>query len=536
MLRTMIAILVCALASGASAEVLLQETGALTSESEMLDSGEFVDVYTLEVPAGVAGRVTLMGEGCDPYLIVQLPDGSVLQNDDFSGTDAQVCFFCEEAGEVAVAVTTAAPGEQGQYLVRVEATDSPEMTALLETPGSLGPGSDSLETGEYMEAFAVPVESGEMVRARLASAEFDAYLLVATPGGVILENDDREGTDSEIALVASQAGDLTVIVTTLEPGEQGRFRLVVQSSPWDVEASVDRPAVPTAETDPPLSEAEGVPPPADIDLVALGNQPANPADPALRMPRAKPNPASVADPGILADTLHQMTHVSVDVFGLHDYVETSARETPDGPEPVDLSDEWPQTHSIAINTFHYPNFTYGGVLDAQPLEWAGNTFWSYKVFEGDDYQYAVDVTGVVSPDGNRLEWLAIRSFFQEVDPDDGDDDPTTGLLKHRIMQDIAVVDVPLDTAFGYDPQGSLQEALRGDSIDRILDYGFHYRVADDPAAADHVARMGYLRQWPAKNGARFIEPGYMRLLSYKDTQWLSAEHKPSVVVSFERLY
>ena len=68
-----------------------------------------------------------------------------------------------------------------------------------------------------------------VVRAR--STEFDAYLIVRTPGGKQLDNDDdpQGGTDAVVEIPAEEAGTYTAIVTSSASGEKGHYELTVET-------------------------------------------------------------------------------------------------------------------------------------------------------------------------------------------------------------------------------------------------------------------------------------------------------------------
>lgn len=98
------------------------ESGALTSDDETLDSGEYADLYSLEVQAGEFIVVDLRSADFDPYLIVHAPEGEQLDNDDHEGDASRslISFAAASAGTVDIIATSYKPGETGTYDVRID--------------------------------------------------------------------------------------------------------------------------------------------------------------------------------------------------------------------------------------------------------------------------------------------------------------------------------------------------------------------------------------------------------------------------------
>lgn len=98
--------------------------------------------------------------------------------------------------------------------------------------GTLAVG-DSLivGTGEFSDAFEVPVAAGQTLRAVVTSADFDTWLIVRPPTGGPLDDDDCVAGDTSsscVTLVADTAGVVRVTVTSYRRGETGRYRLEVR--------------------------------------------------------------------------------------------------------------------------------------------------------------------------------------------------------------------------------------------------------------------------------------------------------------------
>ena len=116
-------------------------------------------------------------------------------------------------------------------------------------PGELTPSDAQRRSGKFEDVYVLRAQRGTRVDLRLRSVDFDAYLVVTGPNGFAMANDDEPGDEevvnSQLVLEFPTAGEYRVVVTTLRPGETGRYTL---------EASVPPPGAPvsTAEEAAPI--------------------------------------------------------------------------------------------------------------------------------------------------------------------------------------------------------------------------------------------------------------------------------------------
>jgi hypothetical protein len=104
--------------------------------------------------------------------------------------------------------------------------------------GDLSRADASGEVGRWQDIFTIALEAGESIVVDLRSQDFDAFLVVALPGGERLEDDDSGGQlNSRLAITATQRGSAEITVTSFAPSSGGRYSLSV--SPIDI-----RPLVP----------------------------------------------------------------------------------------------------------------------------------------------------------------------------------------------------------------------------------------------------------------------------------------------------
>jgi len=266
----------------------LVERGALARGDETLSSGEFVDVYRIEVVAGQSVDVTLTSDAFDAYLLVFGPDEAiVLEVDDSPGQGSNVAdrFVAPVTGTYVVAVTSYGVGEAGPYELRatiggtgaVAATPTPTPVggSLLDAQGRLEAGDYVLDGGEYADAFEVGLVAGRTVTFGLTSSDFDAYLVVIDPAGaVVLEVDDSAGQGLDVleSFVPETSGDYLIAVTSAFAEESGAYALTVREGALAGPAVVaPTPVAPSGSDGPRATEglgaATGV-----VGPLALGGQ------------------------------------------------------------------------------------------------------------------------------------------------------------------------------------------------------------------------------------------------------------------------
>lgn len=97
-------------------------------------------------------------------------------------------------------------------------------------------------SGRVADSYEFEIEAGQLVTAALRSSEFDAFLRVVSPAGVVFENDDAEGTDSELEFLAVESGLWTVHATGFSEDDLGSYTLTwsAEDSSGDVQTVTGR--------------------------------------------------------------------------------------------------------------------------------------------------------------------------------------------------------------------------------------------------------------------------------------------------------
>lgn len=258
-------------------DLLLSERGALGPGNETLDSGEFLAFHQVELTAGAPVAIELSSSAFDVYLAVLDPsDQIVLEVDDSPGYGSDVAegFAPAVSGRYTLVVTSYAPGEAGDYLLEVAASNAAAgPTApttlpgdlLLAERGTLGAVDFTLDSGEYVDVYTVRLAAGVPVWFELSSAEFDVYLVVLGPDDdIVLEVDDSAGYGLDVAtsLVPPATGEYLVAVTSAFAGEAGAYTLTARTGEGGAVGGIVGGGTPAA-----MGGASGL-----VGPVALGEQ------------------------------------------------------------------------------------------------------------------------------------------------------------------------------------------------------------------------------------------------------------------------
>ena len=216
-------------------------TGSLSSGDEQLQSGEFLDRYTLNASAGENIIVDLTSQQFDPYIILVTPNGEQIENDDWEGSlsHSRVETVASQGGAYEVIVTSFAPGETGSYALSMESGGSGSFSGggyagsfsgMSET-GTLARGDETLEGGEFFDVYPFTGSAGQRLSIEMSSTEFDTWVGLVGPEGIIDANDDAPnmGTNSRLDVSLPTSGEYSVIATSFAAGETGRYNLNVSA-------------------------------------------------------------------------------------------------------------------------------------------------------------------------------------------------------------------------------------------------------------------------------------------------------------------
>ncbi|MAI90232.1 PPC domain-containing protein [Ponticaulis sp.] len=213
--------------------------GTLEDGDELGEGGQFTDTFEIEAVAGDEIIIDLYSSEFDTYLSLIAPDGTELENHDYSGLGhSRLEDRARVDGTYIVTVSSYDAGETGGYFVEYSQEEGEvwggPVTPVSPVPygqaiaGTLDEQDDLHIDGQYRDAYAFEASEGEALIFDLFSSTFDSYLTVITPSGEEVTNDDFNGSvdHSHVEVIAEEAGEYVVIVTSFSQDETGDYYLV----------------------------------------------------------------------------------------------------------------------------------------------------------------------------------------------------------------------------------------------------------------------------------------------------------------------
>ena len=227
--------------------------GRLAQGARQLDSGEYVNTFTLRGRRGQQLDLRLSSSEFDPYVQISGPGDFSAYNDDDADADdsrdSRLIVTLPADGAYRIAATSYEAGESGRYRLSVgdgagyrppapaydEYDDGVEEGGLIDVGDTVGgllqSGDATLDSGEYVDTYRFTGRRGQRVAVELTSSAFDAYTILTSPSGDQVDNDDGEdGTNSRLDTVLTENGEYTVAVTSFAAGETGSYRFSVTPS------------------------------------------------------------------------------------------------------------------------------------------------------------------------------------------------------------------------------------------------------------------------------------------------------------------
>ena len=252
-------------AGGGSDPDVRVERGTLAAGDETLSTGEYLDAYSFEGSPGTRVVVDLTSNAFDSYLMLVGPGDFQRENDDAGGGvgHSRIEADLTQAGTYQAIVTSYEAGETGDYVLGIERggvsgggvsggaqDDVQSLRPGRPATGTLDDGDSVLDDGEFVDVWSFDARAGDALTVELASDDFDTYLILVSPDGEnVGENDDADGrTDrSRITTAAPATGSYQVAVTAYSAGETGRYTVSATTGAATVrDAAPSRRAAPAA--------------------------------------------------------------------------------------------------------------------------------------------------------------------------------------------------------------------------------------------------------------------------------------------------
>ncbi len=113
--------------------------------------------------------------------------------------------------------------------------------------GNLSASDSTLPSGERADVYELTVTEPTSLVVQMDSRNLDAFLIVTTPSGEHLQNDDYGGSRNAQINLDATPGTYVVVATSYRPGETGSYELKLLSNRADVSATPPIAASPSAE-------------------------------------------------------------------------------------------------------------------------------------------------------------------------------------------------------------------------------------------------------------------------------------------------
>lgn len=91
--------------------------------------------------------------------------------------------------------------------------------------GNLAAGDATRDRGQYQDVYTTALQAGQGYLIRADSSDFDSYLIVTTPSGQVMENDDHDGLNAGVMVPSAEAGTYQIAVSSWAPGRTGTYTL-----------------------------------------------------------------------------------------------------------------------------------------------------------------------------------------------------------------------------------------------------------------------------------------------------------------------
>ena len=172
------------------------ERGRLRSGDSTRANDSYSDTFTFIADRGDSAVIDLRSGEFDTYLIVRAPGGEEFTNDDYESSfdRSLLSLTLTETGIYEVVVSSYNPGETGGYTVQIETDAGTPADINTQIQGELADGDATFDSGEFNDSYSFEGRPGQRVTLDLRSDEFDTYLILRSPNGESLANDDAEHT------------------------------------------------------------------------------------------------------------------------------------------------------------------------------------------------------------------------------------------------------------------------------------------------------------------------------------------------------
>ncbi|MFP4511190.1 MAG: hypothetical protein ACLFNQ_13795 [Spirochaetaceae bacterium] len=189
--------------------------------------------YELRVRGGTEYQIDLISGDFDTYLLVYLPDGTRLTNDDGgSGLNSRLVTTPNSSGTMRIIARGFSRSPSGTFTLTVaQGGSGGAMTSRTISPGTYSGNLDASSgefEGDRADEYQVRVSANTSYEIDLTSSDFDTYLVVIHPDGSRYNDDDGgSGFNSRLVTTPSSSGTMRVIARGFSSSPSGEYSLAV---------------------------------------------------------------------------------------------------------------------------------------------------------------------------------------------------------------------------------------------------------------------------------------------------------------------
>jgi hypothetical protein len=215
--------------------------GALETNDCQFSDGSFVDFFSVALATANAYQFK-QGASFNAYLDLELPDGTVIaENDDENtGTQNSRIKALLPAGNYVLAASSLNPGATGTYQIAstMVSTNNTNCDLVFVIKGVST--TQQIETTDchpqssgrtsYADAFYIRLRAGQSVTVTMSSGDVDSYLQIAQGEDVLAENDNRNTStkDAQLTFTSTKDNYYAILARTAVDAQTGNYSLTIQ--------------------------------------------------------------------------------------------------------------------------------------------------------------------------------------------------------------------------------------------------------------------------------------------------------------------
>ncbi len=193
------------------------------SNSHMCVDGRRTDLYTFEGDVDQPIMLKMVSAEMGSFLAVIAPDGQlVAQTGGDRNRPVGIAVNLPQRGTYTIIATSTRPEQAGQYQLQAS-------TPLLIEESRLTLSDARRLNGSAYRNYVFSGKAGQTIEIMLHEFEFDPFLAVVDPNGKVVAQGTAQRQDI-VTVKLPQDGQYTLVVSTVKPGDRGKFFLSVHPS------------------------------------------------------------------------------------------------------------------------------------------------------------------------------------------------------------------------------------------------------------------------------------------------------------------